>query len=292
VIPDGSQIPQVVRSLRTVVLFSPEPDQQQQGRWYGVAATAGTTADRMRQELAQQGGAVTVSGLEAYSVEPGGLMAMARQQQPQAGMLVAPVEDNLILAANDEASLGRLMEVYQGGTGADLSEVRQMASAYAGDTIISVATVSPEMMTPPPGQPMPPAAAEFLESLAGAKAMASGLRLDRGISLRALVRMGDSAQASALVDKVNSQLAGLKQQLAQSGQAQNPMVMMVQPALNNVTVSADGSDVKLGMQLSEQDLQNIVNFVKQMVQMMQQQMQGGMMGPPGGGGTSSMGGGR
>ncbi len=257
--PEGAED---LRELGQVVLFLGAPTPDQPVAVYGLLKmAAGKTTAGIAEELAQAGTKTTVEGLDAYIME-----------QPAA--VLAVVDDSTVLGGSTESELTKMIQVYQGGASAsNVSEIQQMGAAFAGDMLNGCLLITDEMKALPPGEEMP------AWSL-GAKGAGLGLSLGAGLELKGMLRLGSGDDASQAASDAQTGIAEFKTGMQQMVQGAAEMGVDVQAfsLIDKVKVSADGADVNLTIELTEDDMRKLPDLAMSMFGML---MMGDMMEAPG-----------
>ncbi|MCK4283028.1 MAG: hypothetical protein KAX44_01830 [Candidatus Brocadiae bacterium] len=257
-----AEVPDEVKQLGQVVLFFGAPTADEPPATCGLVKVTGKTAAEIAEKLAEVGTKTTVEGMDAYVM-----------QEPFSAVL-AVVDDSTVLGGSSEDELAKIIQVYQGGTPASsVSEMQQMGAAFAGDMVKGCVLITDEMKALPPEEEMP------AWSL-GAKGAGFGVSLRAGLELKGMLRLGSGDDASQAASDAQVKITEAKTWVQQFGQSPAGQGLDVQAAISlidKVKVSADGADVNIAIELTEDDLGTLQEFAMSMVGM----MMGGMMEAPG-----------
>ena len=205
----------------------------------GIVKIKGTAREEITALL--EGTPVTVEGMEAYASGDG---------------MIALADDTTLLAADSQANLARMIKAFQGSGRGDLSGAQRAASAYASDMVQGGFVLTDELRAVAAGEPDTPA------WVANAQSVAFGLSLTDGLSVRAAADLDDDAAAQ---QAATDGAAGINQMKQEA-----PFLLVL---LNAISITADGSTVRLDMKLGQADLDMLVQGT--LMPMLQGMMMGG-----------------
>ena len=257
---EGQPEPVDLQKLDNTIAFVLLGDEAQGPEMCAVMKTKGSAREAAASLLT--GTPVTVEGLDAYAT-------------PDGEGMVAVADETTILAASSQQGLAKMVKAFQGSGRADLSAARQLVSAYDGDPCYGAFVLTDEIKQMAAAQGDAPA---WLDKAQGG---AFGVALTDGLAINGMMELGDSGAAQQAAAEGTAKVTEMKQAMSQPNNLMAMMLMPLKPLIDGAAVTADGSAVRLSIQVSQAQLDTMAESLKQM-----QEGMGGGGGMPGGPGMA------
>jgi len=237
-------VPQEAKEVGKAVGFMlPPAGAGQAPPFYAMVELTGSARQEAEQQIAAEGTAVTVEGLQAY-------------REPDGKMVAAFAADGALLMASSEQLLAQAIKLQGAGQLTPTGQIGDLMKTYEAFALRGAFLITDQVKASSPQE-----APSFLASMT---ATAFGLNLTTGLQIDSLMRFPSAADAQAAVDGVSAKIAEAKQQMTSDPQM-GAMMAPVAALFDKVQVAAQGNDCRVSITLAEQDVQSLVPMATMML---------------------------